>query len=269
MKKTVAYLLAGAMFVCSTAFTIRLISILDQLKIVEREAKEYIFSDFTGGVLQFPYSEVAKNLAVNKRAEVVKQLGDYIRKYTESKEFAQAYEAYKAEMAGYNPQKKSKEQLLTEKIAELKEDMRTAEEDMKSASGDMKKLYEFTLKQLKENLAALENPSHPKHKMYLADLIEEHEEAYQEEMEMSGANDPQYAPPATPRDLVKLRLKEFLDLTADIDFNAKLVQSGKVKKFADPRLEAKSHEWKYCFRAGKETITAAREYARNWLNALK
>lgn len=269
MKKTVVYLLVGVMVMCTTAFTIRFISILDQLKIVEKEAKEYIFSDFAGGSLQFPYSAVAKNLAVNKRAEVVKQLGDYIRKYTESAEFAQAYEAYKAEMAGDKPQKKSKEQLLKERIAQLKEDIKNAEEEVKSARGDMKKLYEETLKQMKDNLAALANPSHPRHKMYLADLMDEYEEEYQEAMEMSGGNDAEYAMPATPRELVKLRLKEFLDLTADIDFDAKLVQSGKVKKFADPRLEAKSHEWKYCFRAGKETITAAREYARNWLNALK
>jgi hypothetical protein len=54
-----------------------------------------------------------------------------------------------------------------------------------------------------------------------------------------------------------------------MDFNAKLVIVGRVKKFADPKLEAKDELWKRCFRSGEETITAARAYATGWLKELK
>jgi hypothetical protein len=39
--------------------------------------------------------------------------------------------------------------------------------------------------------------------------------------------------------------------------------------FADPALEAKDGYWKYCFRSGKETITAARQYAQQWLSGMQ
>lgn len=75
--------------------------------------------------------------------------------------------------------------------------------------------------------------------------------------------------PPTVKDLVKKRLTEFLELTRDIDFDAKLVRSGSKMVFANPQLEAKSNEWKRCFRCGKETVMAARKYAQQWLASLK
>jgi hypothetical protein len=71
--------------------------------------------------------------------------------------------------------------------------------------------------------------------------------------------------PADPRALVAMRLRRFLDTTADLDFSAKLIEQGKVRKFADPAMEAKSSEWKMCFRAGKPATDAARDFARKWL----
>jgi len=68
---------------------------------------------------------------------------------------------------------------------------------------------------------------------------------------------------------VAMRLRAFLDATRDLDFTAKLVEEGKVRKFADPALEAKPSEWKMCFRAGKPATDAAREFARKWLADLQ
>jgi len=271
MKKGLAGLFSAFLLIAFTAFTVRIVSIFEQLNIAEQEAKEYILSDLTNGTLNFPYSEILKKLAVNKRTEAVEEIGTYIRKYTESPEFEKEFKAARDRMVnGNRPAKKTKDQLLQEKVLSLKEDIKTSEEDMRSAAPDMKKLYELTLQQLRENLAALENPSHPKHKLFVADMMEFYEENYKEQLAMSGAdmtNENTF--PATSRELVKQRLQQFLNLTADIDWDAKLVASGNVKKFADPKLEAKSTEWKRCFRAGKETIMAARAYAQKWLASIK
>ena len=75
--------------------------------------------------------------------------------------------------------------------------------------------------------------------------------------------------PADPRALVALRLRKFIETTADIDYTAKLVEQGKLRKFADPALEAKPGEWKMCFRAGKPATDAARDFARKWLADLQ
>lgn len=266
MKKNLFKLLLAVVVIGSAAFTVRVLSILEQLKIAEQDAKEYILSDFTEGSLNFPYSEVLKTLATSKRADAVKQIGEYIRKYTESPEFQKEFQAIRESMSADKPVKKTKEQLLQEKIESLKHDIKTTEEDMKSAPASMKKLYEETLKQQRENLAALENPSHPKHKMYVADLVEFYEEDFKQ---ATAGQDNSVEFPETPRELVKQRLKEFLAFTADIDWEAKLVTVNGYRKFADPALEAKSTEWKRCFRAGKETITAARSFAQGWLASLK
>ena len=66
-------------------------------------------------------------------------------------------------------------------------------------------------------------------------------------------------------ELIKQRLNEFLELSATVDFDAQL--NGRM--FANPAYEAKSQQWKMCFRCGKEVITAAREEAKAWLKELE
>ena len=74
--------------------------------------------------------------------------------------------------------------------------------------------------------------------------------------------------PADPKTLVARRLQEFLDISADVDFDAKLVPAGKLMRFADPRYEEKPPTWKLCFRCGREAVAAAREAAQAWLKAI-
>ncbi|HNX97233.1 MAG TPA: hypothetical protein PKK12_06095 [Candidatus Aminicenantes bacterium] len=71
--------------------------------------------------------------------------------------------------------------------------------------------------------------------------------------------------PADPRPLIARRLKEFLDLSAGIDFAARLVPRGEFMVFSDERHERKDNRWKYCFRAGREVLAAARTAATSWL----
>jgi len=259
------YLLIISIFSMSFMTAGYVADILQQLQIAEDEARSYIFDNFEQGGLGFPYSSVLKSVALGDRAKAVNQLGDYIRKYTESPEFIKTYnehrEAAKPQGPGNDQEK------LQKKLEEINHDIKTAEEDMKSASGDMKKLYEATIKMLKEQQKALKDPNDPNHKMFLQDVTGRGgmDDSYYQQAQ----KDFEENYPATAKDLVKKRLREFLAMTADIDFNAKLVGAGKIKKFADPKLEAKDGDWKRCFRAGKETMTAARAYAQKWLNELK
>ena len=237
--------------------------ILQELSITEDDANEYIFSNFKGGNLSFPYSKVIKSLAIGKREAAVKELGDYIRKYTTSAIFP---EQYKEAREAAKPQAPAnREQKIKERLEEIKHDIAAAEKGLKENKGDMKNLYQLTLDQLKQEQKALQDPSDPMHASYVDGGMDTNSpEQYKQDIAYF---EKQY--PADPRLLIKTRLQEFLELTATIDFDARLVESRGVKKFADPRLEAKSTEWKRCFRSGKETITAARAYATQWLKELK
>ncbi len=74
--------------------------------------------------------------------------------------------------------------------------------------------------------------------------------------------------PADPLVLVGRRLRAFLDVSADVNYAAELVTVGSLRRFADPALESKPGEWKSCYRAGKEAVTAARTHAQEWLETL-
>lgn len=263
MKK-ITRIWIGCVLVFTTLAFAAVKNIFDQLDIAEQEAREYIFNNFKEGNLSFPHSSILKGLATGKRTAMVKEIGDYIRQYTNSPAFLQEYKEVRESARPQNPA--DKEAKLKTRIEELKHDIETTEKDMKGVTGDMKKLYESTLQMQKTELKALQDPKDPNHRLYLQDLSAGNEDAeknYKEELKYF---EQEY--PANVKDLIKRRLQEFLQFTADIDFDAKLIERGGRKRFADPKLEAKDELWKRCFRSGRETITAARTYAQQWLKEL-
>lgn len=75
--------------------------------------------------------------------------------------------------------------------------------------------------------------------------------------------------PPDHRTLVANRLRHFIDVSKDVDYDARLIDKDGKKVFADPALEARPNEWKMCFRAGKPATEAARRFARKWLSDLE
>ena len=69
--------------------------------------------------------------------------------------------------------------------------------------------------------------------------------------------------------LLKKRLQEILDITADVDYAAELKDGYNGKKvFVNPAYEKKAAEWKLAYRAGKTTTDAVRAAAQQWLAEL-
>lgn len=239
--------------------------IFARLGIENTDAREAIFGNFQDGTLNFPYSSVIKKLALNKRADAVREIGVYIKAYTSSNEFA---EKYKAAREQAKPQGlASIEEKLKARISQIEADIETTKADMKSKTGDMKKLYEASLLELTKELKALRNPNDPAYTYYMqqaTELKESEKNMYAEDL----ASWQEEYPP-TAKELIHKRLVQFLEFTKDIDFNAKLVKEGNKMVFADAALEKKDGYWKLCFRSGKETITAARQYAQQWLSGMQ
>lgn len=267
MRKFVYATLAAALLLGVFAFkTVRTyLDVLGQLQIEPAEAKESVFNNFQDGVLDFPYSTLVTTFAVGKREVAVRELGDFIKAYTESAAFA---EKYKAAREAARPQGlQSADERIKQRLAQIDHDIETNEADMAKASGDMKKLHQLTIDELRKEKKALRNPADPAHASYREDVTK----AKEWETQQAAADEEYWLQeyPPTAKERVKRRLTEFLDLTKDIDFGATLVKSGNKLVFADPDLEAKSGEWKRCFRCGRETIGAARRYAQQWLSSLR
>jgi hypothetical protein len=74
--------------------------------------------------------------------------------------------------------------------------------------------------------------------------------------------------PERPAPLIAKRLREFLAVSADIDFTATLTPRNGKLIFENADYEQKPAQWKMCYRAGKEATTAARGAAQAWLKEL-
>lgn len=116
-------------------------------------------------------------------------------------------------------------------------------------------------------VASMEIYNNPETRQSQAQMIEarraEEKQQYEAELEKWEKNYP-----TDHRLLIARRLQKFLAVSVDVDFNAQLVEIDGYMKFADEQYEKKSAEWKLCFRAGKETVDAARAFATAWLATL-
>ena len=72
---------------------------------------------------------------------------------------------------------------------------------------------------------------------------------------------------------VAKRLRQFLEVSATVDFGATLVpckgSAAHLSCFANPTYEAQSADWKRCYRAGQQPVQAARTFAAAWLRELE
>jgi hypothetical protein len=75
--------------------------------------------------------------------------------------------------------------------------------------------------------------------------------------------------PEAPARVIARRLMAFLATSASVDFSAKLEPQNGRMRFVDAADEARSAEWKLCYRAGKEAVDAARLAAAAWLQELE
>lgn len=204
-----------------------------------------------------PITSAMRALPPKERAAAVKALGAAARAYLESETFATRYAEERAERMPVPPQPvRSAEQLAAEQKAQIDEAVQSAESSMGALPKEQQDEIRSSLAQLKSNT--------PDSAVLVeADRARFHDEqlAYEEALTK--------APPKDPRQAIKHRLERFLAATADVDFSAKLVKDGKLRRFVRADFEKKPYEWKLCFRAGREATEAARAFAREWLDSLK
>lgn len=232
------------------------------LGIEEAEAFKTIKENLLYASLNTPFSAKYKTIPGGKRAAIVQQLGNYMKQQFKRPEVAAEYAAYRESLVPGRQEGID----VKARIEEIKRDIKNTQDDMKAAPADMKKMYEETIVLLKAQLEILQNPSHPEYAMYTGKTVLTPEQ--QEEINRQiKAFSKEY--PEDIQQYIKLKLNEFLQLTSNIDFNAKLVQRNGKWRFENPEYEAKDYNWKKCFRAGKETIDAARAFAQQWLKEIK
>lgn len=271
MKTLATTILIAALFVLISAFKAfdSASDTLKKLGIPEEIANDCIWSSFSGGYLSTPNMAKLKLMPVAERRGAVQEIGEYAKAYTRSEDFKKKYLEYRE---GQKPKEPEPPKTMAEQRKEQKEQMQKTiaetEANMKSMPADQQKTMEGILTMFKEQLKTIDDPKNPMFSPDMEKMLNQSHaaqmEEYKKKLDKWGK---EY--PVTPNGMINRWLTEFLDISKDVDFNAKLVAGdGGRKSFANKEYERKPDSWKMCFRAGKETVEAGRSFAKQWLQEL-
>lgn len=282
MKKRILATMVSRLRICIAAFILAIISLflfsftlkrmqedfLKQLGITKTESDGKITRSLLGGYLDHSGIRNMKNILVNDRESVIKDLAAYAKQYVLSDAFKKQYAEMKEQNKPAEPNKpETPEEMRANLIKSAKQFVSNSEELVKKATPQTKKIFEQTLETAKKNLKDAEDPNNLTVKYYSANY-----EMMKQMSKQSWENslkewEEKY--PANHLLFIKTRLKAFLDATAEIDYNAALYEKNNRKYFVKPEYERKDNRWKMAYRAGKEVVEPARVFASQWLNEIK
>lgn len=235
-----------------------------QLGIGKESGSNSIKESFLDGYLYSYSARNCKNIALNDRAAVTKDLLVYTKEFVKSEAFLKEYSAHRLSKKPREPEALKSEQAIREEfINGAKQGIENLEMSLKTANEDMKKTLKETLEMFRQQLKEYQEPDNQMIKyaiqgnkiQYDNNMIQ-----YKEDMKKWEAAFPENA-----RLFVKLRLQQMLEATANVDYAAQLTERYGKKYFVKPEYERKHSNWKMAFRAGKEVTETARAFAKQWV----
>jgi hypothetical protein len=251
------------------SFTVRSLGddFLKQLGLTKPGAEEKIRQGILGGSIDTYGIKGIKNIATGNRVAVANDILAYTKKYAGSADFLKNYN----ELREYHKPKFQKiqtpEEMRAEAVANQKKGIAQMEETIKKADAANKPIFEKVLISAKEELKKAEDPNNKHYAAYTKNYEQAVKQNQQNYDRQIAAWESKY--PSNHLLYVKKRLQEFLNETADIDFEAELITKNGKKYFANPAYERKGNRWKMAFRAGKDVITTARTFTEKWMNEIQ
>jgi hypothetical protein len=237
--------------------------VLSQIGVTPDAAKQAVTTLVSNGISNpgLP-SKVFKLLPPPARAEAATAGVAWLKTYVATPEFAQQYakirDARKPEAPVFEGTPEDELKKANEEAARQLEESKKA---LAALPPDQRKALEESMKQA---AAAQDNPEMRKARL---EAIETDRGNRTKEYRTALANW-QRDFPENSSALVAKRLREFLDVTANVDFTATLKPQDNVMLFEKSEYQNKPAPWKLCYRAGKEATTAARAAAQAWLKDL-
>ena len=243
-------------------------TVLSQLGTSEQEAKENLVETLNSGYPAIGSAAKAfKAAAPAVRATIAQGLVAWARAYTGSAEFKSAY----AELRAHNKPEPptvagSVDDELKKRRAETEQQIAEMRKAAASMAPEQRRAIEDMIKQITAQQAAM--AADPQFQKMQRDGMNasraETQKRYDDDVAKWNANYP-----VNPAGLIARRLHAFLDMSASVDFSARLVAANGRMRFENQQYEEKPSEWKLCYRAGREAVTAARTGATAWLAELE
>lgn len=240
------------------------------LGISRQAGTEGIKNSFLNGYLSYYGVRNAKNIAVNDRAAIAKDLLNYTKEYISGTEFKKQYEELRKSAKPQEPVIKplrSIPEIQKDEIAKTEKSIKDTEKTIKEVNAEMAKAIQPVLDMLRKNLKDYQNPDHE----YFAAIAmgEKYQQENEEKRYKERMQEWEKSFPENINHFIGDKLKKMLDNTKGIDYSAALVEKYGKKRFVNPAYESKGTEWKQGFRAGKDVTEPARAFAEKWLAGLK
>ena len=202
------------------------------------------------------------------RAQLATAGVEWLKTYTKSAAFKARYDTLRET---HKPQPPQFEGTPEEELKRADDERRQQAEESKRAIAalpeDQRRALEQTLAASAAALAKMDTPD--QRKLRLDEIRAARAERTREYEQAVAGWQREY--PDNPAPAIARRLREFLAVSADVDFAAvvKPAEDGSRTRFENPAYEAKSSPWKLCFRAGREATSAARAAVTGWLKELE
>jgi len=236
--------------------------VLAQLGLTLDAVKEAIGSLLTSGVYNpgLP-AKAFKLLTPAARANAATLGVQWLKSYAASPEFKQQYAQLRASR---KPEAPTFEGSPDDEVKKAADEQKKQLEESKKIIATLPPEQRKAMEEALATAAAMDTPE--MRKMRLDGIKGERIQRTKDYQDQLAVWAKEY--PENPNPLIAKRLREFLDLSADVDFAAKLKTENGRQMFENPAYEAKSAQWKMCFRAGKDATTAARTAVQAWLKEL-
>ncbi len=242
-------------------------SALGSLGVSDATGRQIVDAWLSNGYINpTPAAKAFKSAGPASRATLVTNAIAWAKTYTESAGFKAEYERQRQASRPSLPDVKgSVDDELATQSAERKKSVEEMKKSLAQFPPDMRKQMEAAVKEAEANNLKLDTDAQMVaiFRQGIEAQRASEQEAYKGRL---AAYEKRW--PADSTVLVARRLQEFLDISKDVDFDAKLVPSGRLMRFADPRYEEKPPVWKLCYRAGREACSAARGAAQAWLKTI-
>lgn len=238
-----------------------------QLGLTEKDGTGKIRESFLQGWLSF-YAPKLRSIATGDRKAIALDLLQQAKTTTQSEDFKNAYELERQRYKPVAPQKaKTEDELRAEQIASLTKSKNDLEKSIgNSKDENIKKILQGSVETINSQLADYKKPGNET----LQYMAQSETARFDRETKKFEADtkkwEEQY--PADVKLFIKSRLKQMLDATEGIDYNAQLTPKNGKMIFANPAYESKRSNWKLGFRAGKDVTETTRAFAKQWMSEL-
>lgn len=244
-------------------------SVLSSLGVKEDEAQRQALWAVTSNRVPVQMAAKAFKAADSAlRAKLVQGAMAWFKAYTESAAFKADYDKQRESDKPAPPKpKESIDSLLAKQKAERLKGLDNMKKGLDKMTPEMRKSMEATIRQMEEMYA--KQDANPQMAAMMRQNLEAQqaaeEKSYQEKI---AQHEKRF--PSNPRILIAQRLQAFLDVSKDVNFDAKLYPAERGRmRFVEGMYESKPGNWKLCYRAGKPAVDVARAFAASWLKEIQ